>query len=462
MRVVFAWAFVAACTGEVLPPQVGLPVQRPGRVEPARGSLQDDSRRIEIAHGVVVDVAGRRVVRDLVGEHDYVQNEAFDGEIAYEQIHRYDVLDDDVRAYRVASGELLWTASQTCWSMVATSAGLFCDDAMGHILLLRRGTGHMRLVGRLGWNVSVLARAGGRVVAVGRDLPRAAMFDATTGAHVADLDLPARMRVATTEGGRVCGVASAQALCFDTSAQILWTRTFSTPVAIRMADARDMLVSAGGDSFALSLVDGHEDASVHGAMSSLVRAENGRLLGFVREPPGAAFVDLDGRERWSHDTFMYANTASAVAWGELVVIAAYNAQSAGAELAAFERMTGVPRWMAPVQTLPLAHSAYSTDVELRLDHGVLVLRGRESMEDYLELFEPLTGHRWLSALALSLTRHCRSMTTLSTRTDQGPVVRPPAYVTPMPSEAAADASGGFIDIASIVAPSTATLNVLFV
>src|SRR5580765_4056631 len=143
MRVLFACVFVA-CTGEVLPPHVALPVQTPVSVEPVHGSLLDDHRRFEIAHGVVVDVAARRIVRDLVGEHDYVQSDATDGEIAYEQIHRYDATEDEIRAYRIMSGQLLWSTAQSCWSMVATSAGLFCDDAMGHIVVLRRATGQSR------------------------------------------------------------------------------------------------------------------------------------------------------------------------------------------------------------------------------------------------------------------------------------------------------------------------------
>lgn len=399
MRVLFACALVAACTGEVLPPHVALPVQTPGHVEPAHGSLIDCDRRLAIAHGVVVDVGARRVVRDLVAEHDYVQNETIDGDVAYVQVHRYDSVEDEVRAYRISSGDLLWTASQSCWSMVATSAGVFCDDAMGHVLLLRRGTGHARIAGRLGWNVSVLARLGTRVVAVGRDVARAAMFDATTGAHVAELDLPARMRVASTDGGRVCGIAGALALCFDASPQILWTRTLPTPIAIRTTDAHDMLVTAAGESIALSLVDGHEDASVRGAMTSIVRTDSGRIAGFVREPPNTAFVDLDGHVRWPTDAFPYANMASVTTYGDLVIIAAYNTFTAGASLEAFDHATGDPRWVASVQTLPIAHSAYSNDVELRVEMGALVLRGRESMEDYLELFDPLTGKRLLSALA---------------------------------------------------------------
>ena len=398
MRVLFACALVA-CTGDVLPPRATLPLQAPGHVDAARGSLIDRDHELEIAHGVIVDIGARRVVRDLVAEHDYVQNEAIDGDVAYVQVHRYDVVEDDIRAYRVSSGDLLWTAAQTCWSMVATSAGVFCDDAMGHVLVLRRRTGHARVVGRLGWNVSMLARIGDRVVAVGRDVARAATFDATTGAHVGDLDLPARMRVASTDAGRVCGVAGSIALCFDGSPQLLWTRAFPAPIAICMADARDMLVSAGGESIALSLVDGHEDASVRGAMTSIVRAESGRIAGFVREPPSTAFVDLDGRTRWPTDAFPYANAASVVTYRDLVIIAAYNAFSAGASLEAFDQATGEPRWVASVETLPIAHSAYSNDVELRIEQGALVLRGRESMEDYLELFDPRTGKRLLSALA---------------------------------------------------------------
>jgi hypothetical protein len=398
MRVLFACVFVA-CTGEVLPPHTALPVQAPGHVEPAHGSLIDSDLRLEIAHGVIVDIGGRRVVRDLVEEHDYVQNEVIAGDTAYVQVHRYDEIVDDLRAYRIATGDLAWTISQTCWSMVATSTGVFCDDGMGHILLVRRNTGHTHVVGHLGWSVSMLAHVGGRVVAIGRDVPRAAFFDATTGAHVADLDLPGRMRIAIAENDRACGVSGSTALCFDTSPHVLWSRTFSNALAMKMADARDMLVGAGSETIALSLLDGRQDASVQGTMTAIVRAESGRIAGFIREPPSTAFVDLDGRERWPTDAFPYANAASAVAYGDLVVIAAYNMFTAGASLEAFDRATGTPRWVANVQTLPIAHSAYSNDVELHLELGALVLRGRESMEDYLELFDPMTGKRLLSALA---------------------------------------------------------------
>jgi len=399
MRVLIVACLVAACSASVSPPSVTLPVQAPGAIEAVHGSLIDRGRRHEIAHGVVVDIAARRVVRDLVAEHDFVQNDVVDGDLAYEQIHRYDEAhDDDVRAYRVSSGQLLWVAPQTCWSMVATSAGVFCDDAMGHVLLLRKGSGRARTVGRLGWNVSTLVRAGDRVVAVGRDVPRAAMFDAQTGAHVADLDLPARMRVGLAESGRVCGVADTLALCFDASPQILWTRSFPQRISVRMADARDMLVQTANESIALALLDGHMDAFVAGTMSTFVRAESGRLIGFVRQPPMTAFVDLDGRERWSTDAFPYANVATAIVTRDLVVIAAWNAFSAGASLEAFDHATGEARWVASVQTLPIAHSAYSNDVELRLEAGAIVMRGRESMQDYLEVFDPGSGARLLSTV----------------------------------------------------------------
>lgn len=166
-----------------------------------------------------------------------------------------------------------------------------------------------------------------------------------------------------------------------------------------MSDARDMLVNAGTESLALSLTDGHVDASVAGAMASIVRAESGRVVGFVRSPPSTAFVDLDGRERWSTDAFPYANAASALAVGDLVVIAANHTFTAGASLAAFELSSGAMRWTGQVQTLAIAHNAYSSDVELRLDQGILVLRGTESMQDYLELFYSASGRRVLSAVA---------------------------------------------------------------
>jgi hypothetical protein len=134
-------------------------------------------------------------------------------------------------------------------------------------------------------------------------------------------------------------------------------------------------------------------------MTSLVRTETGRLAGFIRAPPNTAFVDLDGRERWATDMFPSANAASAVAFEDHVIVVAYDSASAGAELHAFDRATGAPLWMGDLRTLAVAHSAYSNDVELRLEHGALVVRGRESMQDYLELFDPKGGERLLSVLA---------------------------------------------------------------
>jgi hypothetical protein len=362
------------------------------------GSLVDAGHKLEIAHGVIVDVGARRVLRDLVGEHEYVQDEAMDGDVAYVQIHHYDASTDEVRAYRVSTGELSWSVPSTCWSMVAAPAGLFCSDAMGRVAVMRRSDGRASVVGRLGWSMAMLVRSGDRVVGIGGDVPRAAIFDARSGGHVADLDLPARMRVAIADAGRVCGVTGSEVLCFDGVPQILWTRTLPSPIAIRTADAHDVLVEAGGESIALALVDGRKDAAVQGAMASFVRSESGRLVGFVRAPPATAFVDLDGHERWAIDAFPYASTATALLAGDLVVVAAWNVSSAGASLEAFDHATGTRRWVASVQTLPITHSAYSNDVELRFELGALVLRGRESMQDYLELFEPHTGTRVLSVL----------------------------------------------------------------
>ncbi len=100
-----------------------------GRRRAGSRSLLDDQRRLEIAHGVVVDVAARRVAARF-GRRARLraQSDATDGEIAYVQVHRYDADDDDIRAYRTGERRSSRSASQSSSMKPATSAGLSGDD----------------------------------------------------------------------------------------------------------------------------------------------------------------------------------------------------------------------------------------------------------------------------------------------------------------------------------------------
>lgn len=374
----------------------------------------------EIAHGVVVDLASRRATRTLLVQEG-IWNEADDGAVAYEHVRAngIDRSTETVLAYDIASGAKLWERPVArCYLMIAAPAGAFCDRSATELSLLDRATGAERTLSTgMPYDMSAIQLVGSKVAVIAptsSSSSHVVFFDATTGAPAGALDVPL-VKVARVEGGILCGTSSSGGTvwlaCFDGTPRIV--RSTSAPVVPEatyvMADSRDVLFTSSStagfgrmppatgssaESVVLSLDDGHVVARVPAYASCLVRDDRGRLGGLVRlDRRGAAFVGLDGRERWTTSAIAPGGAARAVLAGGLLVVATYDPVATGVALEAFDARSGAPRWKADVELLMISHFVYETEIDLSLARGAVLLRGRETMQDYLELFDPGTGRR---------------------------------------------------------------------
>jgi len=363
---------------------------------------------VEIAHGVVVDLRARREVRTLVADDD-VWNGADDGTRAYEHIRADGIkrTDEEVRAYDTRSGALVWTQKVgRCYAMAAGPAGLFCDsNKNGEIVLLDRATGSQRSLPLGGaYDVSSIARVGSKIAAFSSFGTTVPLFDAATGAPAGTATVPQGFHLARVRNGTACGIgignASFTVQCFDPTPRVLWSKTYPFADAeLRMTDDHDALVTSRmwygtkpKESVVVSLDDGHVVTRFAGFASCLVRDPDGKLVGLLRAAPKAAYLDLAGAERWQTSEVHDDSAAALVVDGTLVV-ASFGRITTGAELVGLDVTTGALRWRGDVQLLPIAHSVYSNEVDLRLVNHAIVMRGREAMLDYLEIFAPTDGKR---------------------------------------------------------------------
>ena len=84
--------------------------------------------------------------------------------------------------------------------------------------------------------------------------------------------------------------------------------------------------------------------------------------------------------------------------GPNIALALYSPIATGTRLVALDATTGALAWTANVEHLPIGHSKYSNQVELRLTGAGLLLLGHESSQDYVQRFDPATGARAASVL----------------------------------------------------------------
>jgi outer membrane protein assembly factor BamB len=360
---------------------------------------------LEIAHGVVVDLRAHRAVRTLLTQDD-VWNVADDGTRAYVHIRADQIKrkKEEVRAYDLTSGVELWSQYVgRCYAMAAGPAGAFCDsDVSGEVILLEAASGKPRSIpSPIRSQISSFESIGNKIVALSWSSSQAAFFEDSNGAAAGVLTVPTGFHVARVKDGTICGAGfdgkGGTVACFDSSPRIIWSKQLTIASGMLMADDHDALIQTGSappESLVVSLDDGHVVARVHALVSCLVRRADGTLDGFFRAGQAAAFVELDGRERWKGTGMVaLADSARAVLVDETLVLATYGRITAGATIAAFDRRTGASLWTGALDLLPITHSAYSNEVQLRLFEGTAVMRGMESMQDYIALFEPKSGKR---------------------------------------------------------------------
>jgi hypothetical protein len=400
-----------ACSHDQSPVTVALvaPSASSTSSAPQRSLLDPPVVAREVVHGVIVDLRARRAVRTLLTEN--VQTGSDDGARAYvhlraDAVHR---TTDEVRAYDMATGALLWSHEVgRCYVMAAAPAGVFCDSAKGsEIVLLDRATGQPRSIPtpKIG-TASQLVRIASKVAVLSYS-DEIAFFDATTGEAAGTLAVGRSAQGWRAGNDLACALAFGATTtieCFNASPRVVWSKPIPiTGGELTAADEHDVLVTTSRwgsphpESVVASLEDGREVAHLSERVQCMVRAADGRLDGLFRTAPTAAYLGLDGHERWK-TTAIGEDSCSAVTTGDLVVVAAYSGISTGASLFGLDRATGLERWHGDVELLPIDHSKYKNEVTLRMVGGALVMRGIESSQDYLEIFDPVTGKRLFSTV----------------------------------------------------------------
>ncbi len=125
-------------------------------------------------------------------------------------------------------------------------------------------------------------------------------------------------------------------------------------------------------------------------------------------PDGASFV-YTHTEDPDRDTLQRLGPGGKVLWtaqldpefvgnvallliSDTLYVARYCTISSGARLLAFGADNGKQRWSTWLQAMgPVAHSEYFNEVQLREQHGHVVVYGNESQGRYVEVVDPATG-----------------------------------------------------------------------
>jgi outer membrane protein assembly factor BamB len=384
---------------------------------------------LTLLHASVIDLAGPSIVTVL--EPDLPQREAsYEGgglSVAYVLAKATSVL----RAYDMHSGKLRWSAAIAggCKSLVGLSGGALCSkDA--EVILYDVQTGLPRPLGSASTSevTDVLPIRGGARVFIGRADTSIEVYDGATLARLGGGGLPfvvygpwSGQTLAETDGG-VCAAATnvtgLEIHCLDDSGSPVWSRTYPLAKATDPSGTRFSVRDIGPRwvvattflgwstpvrrGIVVRLSDGVELARVEEEIASAVAKEDGTLEGLLVTygapgTKGVRFLEPSGKLRWSVPDVL-ESSASALLVNDMIVAATFHPIATGADLRAYDRTTGKPRWIADVKLEPIAHSKYHNDVKLSISHGLVVMRGDESGQSYLELFSPSDGARKFTEL----------------------------------------------------------------
>jgi PQQ-like domain len=105
-------------------------------------------------------------------------------------------------------------------------------------------------------------------------------------------------------------------------------------------------------------------------------------------------VAADGTARWSAELKPeFVANASLLLRGDTLYVAHYCSISSGiTRMLAFDAASGEQRWSRhPLALGPVEHSEYNNEVELREMHDHVVIFGKESAGNYVEVIDPATG-----------------------------------------------------------------------
>jgi outer membrane protein assembly factor BamB len=357
---------------------------------------------LTIVGGDLVDL-GAMSARPLTP--DMIFSFAIAGDTAYVWVR------SELRAYETSKGTLRWAKPLSdCWSIAASNAGVFCGSASG-AQWYAKSDGSSKTVGTA-TPISALSALGNRIVVLHSDLRLESLDE--MGAIVGSTKTPvpadrgytrASLMVA---GTLACGAqrsdAACEVFCVDATPRIVWTRRVAVPGGlVRQLDADVMLVTAdewtkSSSSEVVRTSDGstllHSSAKLAAALTT-TRTFDGALS----SGKAITYYDAKGATKWSSTTTPFHDEMlRAARSGTNIVIAQYSSIATGTQLQALNESTGVLVWHANVDSLPISHSKYSNEVDLRSPAKSILLLGHESSQDYAQWFEPSTGVRIQSIL----------------------------------------------------------------
>lgn len=389
---------LSACKGRTTAPiQPDPVVPRPSPTPTPK--LEEDPR--VLFQGRVVDLKARAL---QVLEKDRPKHEAAFGDLAYLASAT------ELRAYDMKTGAKRWSSPAVCETLEAGAGGAFCGASTG-VSRHDATSGVASPVSAK--SVVQLVRLDGRILGVHGDRSLEA-WDGATGLVVGSGTVPFTVYgaregfVANPKGACAASIGKELQLhCVDASAKTLYTNSYplakptdpsSTWFARRQLDERYIVASTWfGKSprrgVVVRVADGVEVARKE---EEIVAAfdRDGALDGLLVTQPTTQLFDASGKLRWTSPEKL--NDAAAVLpLGDTLVVSSYHPIATGADLRAFDRLTGKLLWTGDVALLPIAHSKYSNHVDLSLAFDHVVMRGTESGQVYLELFDPKDGARKL-------------------------------------------------------------------
>ncbi len=358
--------------------------------------------------GDLVDLATVTVLRSLTT--DVVFASAIADDVAY--LCSRAATGSELRAYDAKSGALAWVHPMSnCFTLAASRHGAFVSDG-GAAQLFDAHTGAPKPIGA-STPVAGITELGGRFLVVHTD-KRLESFD-DTGALVGATVLPVLpdqnypRGVLTPSGNVACGAqrsnVGSQAFCVDGSPRVVWNKLVAVPGGLLVqVDASAIVIAS--DTWTKSPVssevlrpsDGASLLRVSGVRLAAALTTGGVLDGALTAQPEVRLYDATASVKWTWPNRNHRDAMSAVRVGPNVALAIYSPIATGVELVALDAVTGKFAWVAAVDSLPISHSKYSNREELRSRARDLLLIGRESGQELVESFEPVSGVRFTSVV----------------------------------------------------------------
>lgn len=409
-RVLLATILVAACArtapatdGTVVLPPTPASTAASSALPPPRPAASP--RDLAIVGGDLVDLG------TLTPLHALTTDLAFSRAVANDTAYLYarGATGTELRAYDVTTGSPRWSRPVgSCWAIAASRLGVLCGDESG-AHFYDATSGDVKAAGAATAVSSITALAG-RVLVLHADKSLESLDE--SGVVAGTTTVPAIPDRAFFGSGLVpvgavaCGAQRSNAatltFCVDASPKVVWQRSVAVPGGL-LAQAEDGALVVASDTWTKAIAsevvrprDGATLLHVPSVRLGAALTTGGVLDGALSVGPDVVLYDASGGVKWTwHQP---ASGLRAVRIGPSIAIALYNPIATGTELVALDAISGTLAWTASVDQLPIAHSKYSNEVDLRLTPSGLLLLGHESSQDYAQRFDPATGVRAASVL----------------------------------------------------------------